>query len=92
MVKIIRAYKFPDRKVNFRIMVDNLCSEGLFKEKNKLDIWLKDTACSSNRFANDPERWNKFQSIYKEEFENKIRIIDKIWEKKKENLYLTWID
>lgn len=91
MVKIIRVYKFPDRKDNFRIMVNDLCSEGLFKEKNKLDLWLKDTACSSNRFANDPERWKKFQSIYKEEFENKIRLIDEIWEKKKENLALTWI-
>jgi uncharacterized protein YeaO (DUF488 family) len=89
MVKIIRAYKFPDRKDNFRIMVDNLCSEGLFKEKIKLDLWLKNAECSSNRLANDSERWDKFQSIYKEEFDYKIRLIDKIWEKKKENLHLT---
>jgi uncharacterized protein YeaO (DUF488 family) len=74
MVKIIRVYKFPDRKDNFRIMVNDLCSEGLCKEKNKLDLWLKDTA-----------------NICKEEFENKIRLIDEIWEKKKENLALTWI-
>jgi uncharacterized protein YeaO (DUF488 family) len=91
MVKIIKAFKFPDRKDSFRDMVDKLCSQRMFKEKNKLDLWLKDTACSSNRFANDPDRWKKFQNKYKEEFEKKIRLIDEIWEKKKENLAVTWI-
>jgi uncharacterized protein YeaO (DUF488 family) len=86
MVKIIRAYKFLERKDNFRNMADNFCFHGLFKEKIKLDLWLKNAECSSNRLANDSERWNKFQSMYKEEFENKIRLIDEIWEKKKENL------
>jgi uncharacterized protein YeaO (DUF488 family) len=91
MVKIIKAYEFLDRKDNFRDMVNKLCSQGMFKEKNKLDLWLKDTACNSNRIANDPDRWNKFQNKYKEEFEKKIRLIDEIWEKKKENLAVTWI-
>jgi hypothetical protein len=36
MVKIIKAYKFPDRKDNFRDMVDKLCYLGMFKEKNKI--------------------------------------------------------
>jgi uncharacterized protein YeaO (DUF488 family) len=64
---------------------------GCLKRKIKLDLWLKDTACTGNSFTNDPDRWNKFQNKYKEEFEKKIRLIDEIWEKKKENLAVTWI-
>jgi uncharacterized protein YeaO (DUF488 family) len=47
MVKIIKANKFPDRKDNFRAMVDKLCSHGMFKEKNKLDLWLKVNASTA---------------------------------------------
>jgi len=83
MVKISRAYELPDRKDNFKNMVDNFRSRGIFKEKIKLDLWLKNAECSSNRLAKDFERWERFQNVYKEEFENKIRLIDKIGEKKR---------
>jgi len=83
MVKTIRACNFIDRKNNFRDMVDKFCSYGLFKERINLDLWLKNDEHKSNRLANDSKRWKNFQIRYKEEFENKIRLIDEIWEKKK---------
>ncbi len=35
--------------------------------------------------SKDPERWEKFQEDFQSEFEDKIQLLDKIRDKKKEN-------
>jgi len=40
---------------------------------------------STNWLSQNPERWKKFQKGYQDEFEDKIKLMDEIRDKKKGN-------
>jgi len=93
MVKNIGSYQYPQRKSKFKKMVDQFRSKRSTKKLQKIQ-WLKFSQKNSttpNWFFKDPERWNKFQDEYQDEFEEKIKLMDEIRDKKKETESLNWI-
>jgi uncharacterized protein YeaO (DUF488 family) len=88
MVKNIVSNQYPQRKSKFKKMVDRVRSKGLSGKKSKQLTWLNYSA-KSNPMANwvfkDPERWNRFQKEFQGEFKEKMKLLDEIRDKKKEN-------
>lgn len=94
MIKTIPPYQLPERKNNFKIMVDKLRIPECEKQPG-LELWLKNSAYSEkigNEFIKNPKRWDKFHSKYKNEFEKKIKLMEEIRQNKIENSPLIWID
>lgn len=93
MIKTIPTYPFPERKNNFRIMMDKFRSSES-RENLQLDLWVKKATNSSsleNEFSNNTKRWNKFQNNFRNEFHEKIKLMEEIRETKIENRPVTWI-
>lgn len=88
MVKNIVSNQYPQRKNKFKKMVDRVRSTGLSGKKVKQLTWLTYSAKSHpmvNWVFEDPERWNKFQNEFQGEFKEKMKLLDEIRDKKKEN-------
>lgn len=88
MVKNIISHKYPQRKNKFKKMVTEVWSQGLFNKKSRQILSLKHSTNSNEStkwFSKDPERWNNFQKEYQGEFDEKIKLLDEIKHKKKDN-------
>jgi|GEM_PF-1084893 len=89
------SHHFPQRKNKFKKMVGQIWSRGGSSSSNKkpqkmpLLRYAKDNE-SGNWLSEDPKRWNKFQEEYQDEFEDKIKLMDEIRDKKKGNEALYW--
>jgi len=95
MVGDIDTKKYPVRKYNFKNLMDELCSQGGSCKGANLCSLLEDSSSDEDGIHilfKDPERWGKFQSDYQGEFEDKIKLMDKIRDRKKENEPLNWIN
>ena len=58
MIIVKRIYDKPEKKDDFRILVDRLWPRGLSKKEAKVDLWLKEIAPSDKLrkwFSHDPE-------------------------------------
>lgn len=94
MIKTIPPYQLPERKNNFKNMVDKLRIPESGKQP-ELELWLKSNFSSErmgSEFIKNPKRWDKFQNKYKNEFEEKIKLMEEIRQDKIENSPLTWIN
>lgn len=88
-----RVYEKPERDDGYRILVDRLWPRGMSKASACIDLWMKDIAPSTNLrhwFGHDPDKWDKFKSLYKKELDGKTEIVGElmsiIQEKKKVTL------
>ncbi|MBI5459880.1 DUF488 domain-containing protein [Methanobacterium sp.] len=81
MIRIKRAYEEVKESDGFRILIDRLWPRGVSKEKLKIDLWLKEIAPSSElrkSFGHDPNRWEEFQSKYRDELKEKSELLIQI--------------
>lgn len=88
MVKNIVSNQYPHRKSKFKKMVDGVRSRGLSDRTSKQLTWLVYSAENNpmaNWFFKDPERWKKFQNQFQGEFTEKMKLLNEIRGKKKEN-------
>lgn len=88
MVKNIVSQKYPQRKNSFKKMVNEFRSQWRYNKKPQ-QILLTKYSSESNEsvrwFSKNPERWKKFQKEYQVEFKEKLELLDKIRDRKKEN-------
>lgn len=69
-VKIKRVYEQADKNDGVRILVDRLWPRGLTKGKAAVDLWLKESAPSTELrkwFGHDPAKWTSFRGRYETE-------------------------
>lgn len=69
-VKIKRVYDESESSDGKRILVERLWPRGIKKEELKMDLWLKNVAPSTELrkwFSHDVEKWNEFQTKYRQE-------------------------
>ncbi len=70
-LKIKRVYEKPSKGDGMRILVGRLWARGLTKEKEAVDLWLKNIAPTSELrkwFSHDPKKWTEFRKKYLQEF------------------------
>lgn len=88
MVKNIFSHKYPQRKNKFKKMVAELWSQRTLNKKSRQMLIIKGSARTNESvswLSQNPERWNRFQNEYKEEFEVKIKILNELKHKKRDN-------
>jgi uncharacterized protein YeaO (DUF488 family) len=86
-IRIKRIYDDPSKNDGYRILIDRIWPRGVSKEDAKLDDWNKDVAPSDNLrkwFDHDPDKFDEFSKKYRKELEDKIKILDGIREKAKD--------
>jgi uncharacterized protein YeaO (DUF488 family) len=71
-IQLKRIYDDPTPDDGDRVLVDRLWPRGISKEDARLDEWCKELAPSDelrNWFDHDPDKWQEFQSRYREELD-----------------------
>lgn len=94
MITLKRAYEVADKQDGFRILIDRLWPRGMSKEKEHLDLWLKEIAPSTQlrkEFGHDPAKWAFFKREYTKELENKKDLLEQIKNLVKEHKAVTLI-
>lgn len=94
MIKLKRAYEKASKEDGFRILIDRLWPRGMSKEKEHLDLWLKDIAPSTElrkEFGHDPKKWNSFIKKYSKELEDKEDIIKQIKALERKHKTITFV-
>jgi uncharacterized protein YeaO (DUF488 family) len=94
MIILKRAYEKASKADGYRILVDRLWPRGMSKEKEHLDLWLKDIAPSTalrKEFGHDPEKWNFFKKEYAKELNDKKELIAQIKDLKKKYKTITFV-
>ncbi|ALS01550.1 MarR family transcriptional regulator [Enterococcus silesiacus] len=67
MIQLKRAYAKPDAADGYRILVDRLWPRGMSKEKEHLDLWLKEIAPSNELrkwFNHEVAKYPEFREKY----------------------------
>lgn len=67
MIQLKRAYEQVSPTDGYRILVDRLWPRGMSKEKEALDLWLKEIAPSTELrkwFDHDPVKFSEFKTKY----------------------------
>ncbi|MBO0467353.1 DUF488 domain-containing protein [Enterococcus plantarum] len=67
MIQIKRAYEKARPNDGYRILVDRLWPRGMSKEKEQLDLWLKEIAPSNDLrkwFNHEPDKFPLFKEKY----------------------------
>ncbi|MGM0219774.1 DUF488 domain-containing protein [Enterococcus sp. AZ126] len=73
MIQIKRAYEKTNTNDGYRILVDRMWPRGMSKEKEHLDLWLKDIAPSNELrkwFNHEPDKFPVFKEKYKTELKS----------------------
>jgi uncharacterized protein YeaO (DUF488 family) len=93
MNNIKKADQIHDRVESARIIEDKLCVTLENLNHSKLDRWIHEIEeCEIEDWKlKDLEKWKEFKDRYGDEFEDKIDLLDKIMDKKKEKVKVTWI-
>ena len=93
MNKIKRTNQIQGKKESLKILDEKLCPSKERMKQSKLDQWLNN--CETNLISEwsqeDSEKWNEFKDRYRDEFEDKIELLDKFMAKKKEQVKVSWI-
>jgi len=66
-IKLKRAYEPAESIDGFRILVDRLWPRGVSKKSARIDLWLKESAPSTQLrkwFGHDPAKWDTFRKRY----------------------------
>ncbi|MDO5835334.1 MAG: hypothetical protein Q4P17_02395 [Methanobacterium sp.] len=84
------SHHFPLRKNKFKKMVGKICSrEGSNKSKDSKESLLLQNLMKANESTNwlskNPKRWKRFQKQYQHEFDEKIKLMDEIRDRKKDD-------
>jgi len=92
MVDIINttgSHHFPQRKNKFKKMVGKICSREGSNSKDSKEVIVPTPSTKTNEPTNwlskNPKRWKKFQKQYQHEFDEKIKLMDEIRDRKKDN-------
>lgn len=67
MIQLKRAYEQVKTTDGYRILIDRLWPRGMSKEKEHLDLWLKEIAPSTDLrkwFNHDPAKFTTFKEHY----------------------------
>ena len=75
MFKVRRVYEASEASDGYRVLVDRIWPRGASKEKERIDLWMKEIAPSDalrKWFGHDPERWQEFQRRYGKELRKEI--------------------
>jgi uncharacterized protein YeaO (DUF488 family) len=93
MIKIKKAKQIHDKEKGVQIIEDKLCLTRDNINQSKLDQWIHEIEDGEIEewTLQDIEKWNDFKDRYSGEFEYKIVLLDKIMDKKKEKVKVTWI-
>lgn len=70
MIQLKRAYDPIEVSDGYRILVDRLWPRGVSKEKEQLDLWLKEVAPSKELrqwFHHEPDKFSEFRQKYLDE-------------------------
>jgi uncharacterized protein YeaO (DUF488 family) len=93
MIKIKKASQIHDKEKGAKIIEDKLCFTRESINHSKLDQWIHEIEDVEieDWTLKDIEKWKEFKNRYSDEFEDKIELLDKIMDKKKEKVKVTWI-
>ncbi|MFA5588948.1 MAG: DUF488 domain-containing protein [Dehalobacterium sp.] len=83
MIQIKRVYEELGDDDGHRILIDRLWPRGISKENAHIDLWLKEIAPSTELrkwFNHDPEKWEEFKKLYRDELSEKKEMINQIKE------------
>lgn len=80
MIQLKRAYEKPSPEDGLRVLVERFWPRDLDEKHAKIDLWLQELAPSEKlhvRFGHSlsPEEWDEFQSLYRQELEQKHKSI-----------------
>jgi uncharacterized protein YeaO (DUF488 family) len=73
MIQLKRAYASVEKKDGYRILIDRLWPRGMSKEKEQLDLWLKDIAPSKELrqwFNHEADKFPEFEEKYRAELQS----------------------
>jgi uncharacterized protein YeaO (DUF488 family) len=90
IINTTKSHHLPQRKNKFKKMVGKLCSRGGSNKSSKElgGVLLTSSIQSSestNWLSKNTKRWKKFQKQYQHEFDEKIKLMDEIRDRKKDN-------
>ena len=93
MIKIKKAHQIHDREKGAKIIEDKLCLALENINHSKLDKWIHEIEDGEieDWTLQDIEKWKEFKDRYSDEFEDKIELLDRIMDKKKKKVKVTWI-
>ena len=94
MIKLKRAYEKAEKSDGYRILVDRLWPRGMSKEKEHLNLWLKDIAPSNElrkSFGHDPAKWSMFKKEYATELKNNPDAVKQLKELHKQHKTITFV-
>ena len=83
MIQIKRVYEELGDDDGHRILIDRLWPRGISKENAHIDLWLKEIAPSTELrkwFNHDPEKWEEFKKLYRDELSEKREMVNQIKE------------
>lgn len=83
MIRIKRVYEELGDDDGHRILIDRLWPRGISKENAHIDLWLKEIAPSTELrkwFNHDPEKWEEFKKLYRDELSEKREMVNQIKE------------
>lgn len=83
MIRIKRVYEELGDDDGHRILIDRLWPRGISKENAHIDLWLKEIAPSTELrkwFNHDPEKWEEFKKLYRDELSEKREMMNQIKE------------
>lgn len=92
MIQIKRTYDPVTEDDGYRVLIDRLWPRGLSKENAKIDFWMKEIAPSTELrkwFHHDPDKWEEFQKLYKEELSNNKDLLAQLLKLEKDNNKVT---
>jgi uncharacterized protein YeaO (DUF488 family) len=89
MIQLKRAYEKTSPEDGFRVLVERFWPRDLDEKHAKFDLWLKEAAPSielHQQFGEnpDPERWEEYQRLYRNELKGKHKSIKLLGRKSEE--------
>jgi uncharacterized protein YeaO (DUF488 family) len=90
-IKTNKANQIHCKEESVKIIEDKLCASRDTMDQLKLDLWLYDVDEISGWSVHEPEKWDKFKNHYRDEFEDKLELMDEIMTRKKKRVKVTWI-
>ncbi len=93
MNKIKKANQIHNKEQGAKIIEDKLCLTRENINHSQLDQWIHEIEDNEieDWTLQDIKKWKEFKDCYGNEFEDKIELLDRIMDKKKEKVKVTWI-
>ena len=92
MITLRRVYDQEAPGEGYKVLVDRLWPRGVSKEKAGCNEWIKDVAPSDSLrkwYNHDPDKWDRFRLMYKEELRDKEEILARLRQLETEHGTLT---